>query len=81
MSQVNHNECWIRASDPPQTQRPVIIWTKKPWVPKGTTLISRHLDTEGAWYDIEEATWYHSDGHIAENVSHWMEMPGSPART
>lgn len=78
MSQTNHDECWIPATDPPHTQRHVIIWTKKPWARKGSVLTSRHLDTNGAWYDRKAATWYHSDGSVAEDVTHWMEMPRKP---
>ena len=79
MSQSNHDDCWIRAADTPLNDRPVIIWTKRPWLPKGETPnLSRHLDTGGAWYDPKEREWYHSDGHVAKDVTHWTEMPGKP---
>lgn len=78
MSQLNHDDCWIPARDTPDTKRRVIIWTKHPWSEQGSTLISRHLDMEGAWYNPQESSWYHSDGSVAEDVTHWMEMPTKP---
>jgi uncharacterized protein DUF551 len=78
MSQINHDECWIPARDTPNSDRQVIIWTKKPNMPKGTTVINRHLDTGGAYYDPNGKTWFHSDGSVAKGVTHWMEMPGKP---
>lgn len=78
MSQINHDECWIPARDAPSTDRQIIIWTKRPCMPKGTTVINRHLDTQGAWYDPDRKIWFHSDGNLAKDVTHWMEMPGKP---
>jgi hypothetical protein len=78
MSQVNHDECWIPAHDPPTTDRQVVIWTRKPWCPPGASVISRHLDTDGAWYAPKQKQWFHSDGHPAKDVTHYMEMPGKP---
>lgn len=82
MSQINHDDCWIPVSDPPSNQRRVIIWTKKPWLPKTDRAapLSRHLDMHGAWYHKKEDMWYHSDGSIAYDVTHWMEMLKRPAR-
>lgn len=82
MSQTNHNECWIKASDPPNTQRRVIIWTKRPWLPKTSRLqpLPRHLDMDGAWYSKKDDLWFHGDGHLAKDVTHWMEMPRQPKR-
>jgi len=76
MSQATHNDCWVRATDPPKTSRRIIIWTKKPWAPKG--VISRHLDMDGAWYDRKQNVWFHGDGSIAEDVTYWMEIPHAP---
>ena len=72
MSQVNHSECWVTANDPPRTGRRVIIWTKKPWLPKRE--FSRHLDIH-AWYDRKQKVWFHSDGTVAKDVTRWMEIP------
>lgn len=80
MSQTNHNDCWIPASDAPNSQRRIIIWTKRPWLTttKAFLPMSRHLDTGGAWYNPRERTWFHSDGTIAKDVTHWMEVPTKP---
>lgn len=79
MGQLNHDGCWIPARDLPQTERGVIIWTKKPWLANGTTTTTRHLDF-GAWFSQKDGAWYHSDGHIAKGVTYWMEMPRNPIR-
>jgi len=79
MSQVNHNECWIPVRDLPNTERGVIIWTKRLWGEAHSTVVSRHLDF-GAWYDAKEKRWLHSDGSLVEEgVTHWMEMPVRPS--
>lgn len=79
MSQNNHDDCWISAKDTPLNDRRIIIWTKRPWLPKrDKSTMPRNLDTGGAWYDPTDNVWYHCDGHIAKGVTHWMEMPRRP---
>lgn len=78
MSQTNHNDCWISVGDLPRANRRVIIWTKKSWLPKLETVMAPNLDTGGAWYDRKQNVWYHSDGTVAKDVSHWMEIPKRP---
>jgi hypothetical protein len=79
MSQVRHDECWIPVRDFPRTERHVIIWTKRAWLPKREEHIcARNIDF-GAWYDRKQNVWFHSDGTVAENVTHWMEMPTKPS--